>query len=313
MTAKDSGEEPDRWQLLCDLLTDEHTGAGIGCLGAIGEFAAVPGEENQVSIDDCSLSVSNSRGALKVSRECDFELLAFENLSQHPERWTVGLSCVAPVGRELAGGVKPLGKDAQAIVESERDAQLYDLGVPVSNMRFCVRTATPQLITALDAAAGTSILDASHALWRALLQASPTRVVISELARIEIYQPIVEDETPFGPHTHLLPDLIAARRTHSANVPIPDDHSPLLEIYPRAPWRTAANGEVQFDVDAAANFDKILRRFGVPDYVDTKTRVINALLAERSLDEIEIAPKRVARLARKIAQRQILQTARTQH
>jgi hypothetical protein len=37
------------------------------------------------------------------------------------------------------------------------------------------------------------------------MQLSPTRVILSKLGRIEIYQPIGKEKTPHGPHTHLLP------------------------------------------------------------------------------------------------------------
>jgi hypothetical protein len=52
------------------------------------------------------------------------------------------------------------------------------------------------------------------------------RVFLSRVGRAEVYQaiPLPDAKRPDGPHTHVLPKLLRAGRTHSAN----DPYSPWL-------------------------------------------------------------------------------------
>ena len=70
-----------------------------------------------------------------------------------------------------------------------------------------------------------------------MLRLSPHRVLVGPCGRIEVYQtiPPVDGRSPDGPHTHVLPKLLRAGRTHAANLPIPDGLVPCLTIHPSRP------------------------------------------------------------------------------
>ena len=70
-------------------------------------------------------------------------------------------------------------------------------------------------------------------VWESVKKAQPERVVVTQLARIEIAQPIPEEdgETPEGPHTHILPDLLAKRCVHPPENPLPKTYFPGISLY----------------------------------------------------------------------------------
>ena len=64
------------------------------------------------------------------------------------------------------------------------------------------------MITMLRGALGARLVGTHHPALMALVEASPPRLFRTSLAEITVTQPIAQTETPEGPHTHLLPDLI---------------------------------------------------------------------------------------------------------
>lgn len=100
-----------------------------------------------------------------------------------------------------------------------------------------------------------------------VLQRSPHRIVLSPLARIEVYSPIPgpKERSPSGPHTHVLPKLLAAGRTHGANAPIPGGLQPALMLHPRSPWRDAAGRPTPFDSGLDRDFERLLASYGLPE------------------------------------------------
>jgi hypothetical protein len=105
---------------------------------------------------------------------------------------------------------------------------------------MAIRTQDAELIAALDAAVGQPVL-ASGDVMECILRSQPHRVLISPAGRVEVYQPIPMPggASPEGPHTHLLPKLIAKDRPHSANTPIPEGWQSALTLHPPSPWRTS--------------------------------------------------------------------------
>lgn len=100
-----------------------------------------------------------------------------------------------------------------------------------------------------------------------ILKTSPHRIVVSPLARIEVYAPIPAptERSPAGPHTHVLPKLLAAHRTHGGNVPIPNGLQPVLMLHPRSPWRDAAGRPTAFDARLDEDFERLLASYGLPE------------------------------------------------
>ena len=105
------------------------------------------------------------------------------------------------------------------------DHLLFDMGMDSPYLHFCVRTGDEQLIEILRAGEGRSLFEPHNPTMAGIVEYSPTRVAVSRLGRVEVYQPIPAadgtQQTPPGPHTHVLPQLLTSKRTHAATSPIP--------------------------------------------------------------------------------------------
>jgi hypothetical protein len=207
--------------------------------------------------------------------------------------------------RSARGAIRiDLGQDKHAIDAADRDAVLFDLGAGMPHIDYCVRTADAALIETLRRYLGEQVVSKTHPLMDTIVDASPHRVVFSKLARIEVYQRIDRHVTPTGPHTHLLPDLLKGRRSHSANIPIPSGQLPLLNIHPENPLHDAVGQPRAFDQAAFARFELLLQAFGDPIYVAEKKRMRAALKRQLPAGEYIAASSRVGRLAQRIVLRQ---------
>ena len=271
---------PTGSQALLDLiysqLHDHHAGASIGCLGAIAEFHESAATYTR---DLDGLTAVSERGALAVCLQGDELICAYEAPSAHGDAWQYGIALLAPGRRGAARAtLTELGADNQAIATDARALPLFDLGLAVPNVDYCVRSADPQVIAALRAHCGSSVVAPGHPLQALLIEASPTRVVMSPLARIEVYQAIARDHTPHGSHTHLLPDLLSRRRSHAANLPLPPRALPLMTLHPENPLFDHQGQRRSFDAEAFQRFEALLAHHGLPDYVRAK-RELRAALA----------------------------------
>jgi hypothetical protein len=130
-----------------------------------------------------------------------------------------------------ARGVTELGGDEDAIGPANRTERLFDLGVTRSTIRFCVRTSEASLIAALQRANGLDALDPKIGLVPILLASSPDRVVISPIGRIEVFGPIVRSNRG-GPHTHLLPKLLACGTELEPGFALPEGNAVGASIFP---------------------------------------------------------------------------------
>ncbi|MBL8382176.1 MAG: hypothetical protein JNM90_03810 [Burkholderiales bacterium] len=240
-------------------------------------------------------TVVTQGGAMRVASDVDPLPLAYETPSANPRLWNHGVVfCLPEAGARRAARrrVTALGPDRDAIDASERDAELFDLGLGLATTDFLVRTRDPGLTARLRAAEGAT-WDGDHALQAAIVRASPTRVLVSRLARIEVRNPIpaADGVSPEGPHTHLLPAVMRRGRVHDANIPVPAGFLPCLTLYPPHPARDAEGRERAFDADAHRCYQALLERFGDPVYTAAKRGV-------------PAAESRIAHLGRLIAARQ---------
>ena len=230
--------------------------------------------------------------------EINSRILAYETPSANPRLWNHGIAFCLP--REVATMgqrtcITELGPDRDAILEPAREELLFDLGMGLHTADFCVRTSDPGLIDMLRSAVGRSWLAAGE-VNQSIVKASPARVVLSRLARIEVSNPIPPPGgvSPDGPHTHVLPDLIRRHRVHDASIPAPAGFLPCLTLYPAHPARDAEGRERPFDPAIHASYQQLLERHGDADYV----------AAKRSAQLDQQADSRSARLGRLIAARQ---------
>jgi hypothetical protein len=259
----------DSRDILAAALDDPRYGWSIGIFGAVGEFMRTHDEPAERSRRHGRDQVVTARGGIGVHLNEQVLPVAYDTLSSDGETWNQALAfCLPQAADGPRATVIDLGSDHEALQDVHRTAQLFDLGVGIGHVRFCVRTTDAALIAALRALAGQSLLGQAGAeAGRLIARTSPHRVVLSPLARIEVYAPIPGsgESSPDGPHTHLLPKLLGAARTHAANAPIPPRHQPVLMLHPRSPWRDAAGARTPFDEELNREFERLLERFGLPE------------------------------------------------
>lgn len=228
---------PDGWTLLRRQIADARCAFSLGVFGAIAEFMRDPDEPAALAAADDRLEIVTPRGAMRILFHDDARLLVYETPSRHAERRRTEMAACLPGaaarGRSCAT-LTEIGRDDDALRPEDRGALLFDLGLGTASLDAMIRTADPDLIAALRAAAGRPVF--ASGILAAIVKASPNRVFASRLGRIEVFGaiPAPDGRSPEGPHTHLLPQLLAHRRTHAATVPIPDGFVPCLGLHPGA-------------------------------------------------------------------------------
>lgn len=224
---------------LCRHAQDPAFGWSLGIFGAIAEFMRSADEQARLRVEDGRMDVVTERGGLRILSHPSALLVTYEMPSRHPERRARALAACLPVAEAARAGratLTELGPDPEALRDEDRAGVLFDLGIGLDAVEACIRTSQPALVDALRRCEGRPLFEAGDAL-AAILEHAPHRVFVSTLGRIEVYQPIppADGRSPEGPHTHVLPKLLAHRRTHAANVPLPAGWVPCLSLHPPRP------------------------------------------------------------------------------
>lgn len=253
--------KPAPFALIADLVEDPANGWSIGSFGAIGEFMRDTDEPAEIVRTAAKIEVVTPRGAMRVVA-ADLLGLAWDTLSKDGETWGHAMAFCLPVAAEDERVVRDLGLDSAALRPEDRQGRLFDLGVGYGCVRMAVRTSAQPLIEALEAAEGKPVLEAS-AVMPLVLEHQPHRVMLSPAGRIEVFQPIPppDGKSPEGPHTHLLPKLIAKNRPHSSNTPIAESWQAALNLHPKSPWRTLLGERHPFEPETDAAFRPLLSEF----------------------------------------------------
>lgn len=301
--------DPDIQSILEEHLHDPSSSFSIGSFGAIAEFHRDLGEP-LVLDDPARLTIATARGALRIELTEGVRPLAYETLSGRAERWQHGVVFCLPEAESASHAratLTELGPDIGAVRPDDRDATLFDMGLAARNVDFCIRTGDPALLALLRKAVGRPLLEPGNPAIGAILEASPHRVAISRLGRAEVFQAIGREETPEGPHTHVLPKFLKSGRTHSANIPVPRGLLPCLSLYPANPLFDGLGQDRPFDLDSYARFQTLLDRWGLPEYREEKARALEA--ARQGIDPAayDAAKTRTGRTALRVALRQARQ------
>ncbi len=302
-------DDGDMYRILLEHLHDPSSSFSIGSFGAIAEFHRDP-DEPLTSHDPERLTIVTARGALRINQVEGVVPLAYETLSGRAERWQQGVVFCLPEPRAESrrrSTLTELGLDRSAIRAEDRDAVLFDMGLCARNVDFCIRTSDPALLVLLRQHAGRSLLSPPNRALGAIVEASPHRIAISSLGRAEVYQAIGKDRTPEGPHTHVLPKLLKSGRTHSANIPVPQDTLPCLSLHPANPLFDGLGRDRPFDRRAFARFQSLLERWGLPEHCAEKARVLNAMDQGEMPAFYDCPETRLGRTALRIALRQAFQ------
>lgn len=254
--------------LLLDHIRDPHASWACGRFGAIAEFHRDPDEPVEIATRPTTIEASTSRGAIRMEVQADLRPVAYETISSCIESWGQGVALCLPREAAAMSGrsvVTELGPDSVAVRPQDRDAILFDLGLGGEQADICVRTADPQAVALLRSACGSPLLQ-NNALVHRLPALSPHRVFCCRMGRVEVFQPIPspDGKSPEGPHTHVLPRLLAHGRLNAATVPVPDGWLAGMSLFPAHPLLRADGEPTAFDAARYHAFQSLMDRFGDP-------------------------------------------------
>lgn len=289
---------------------DTGTQWDIGTFGAIAEFMRDDGEPASISSGPRSISISTSRGALRLEENAAARLVAYETVGRAAGIWRHGVAICLPDESCFMHGrrvVTEIGPDDDAIRAEDRDAILFDMGLGILQADVCIRTSDPTLLRALRAGEGTSLFGGDGSLLSAILHSGPHRVFLSRVGRVEVFQPIPppSGKSPEGPHTHILPKLLRAGRTHAATTPIPDGWVPCAHFYPPHPLRDIQDAPRPFARNHFEAFDALHNRFGVAPLVALQEQVAAAVRRGQTPSSIDIPAGRFARSCVRVTLRKL--------
>jgi len=262
-------------------LLDPAAGWSIGGFGAVAEFCRDAAEPTEIARP---LACATRRGAIRFDDLTGVRPVAWEHARGRSRRWSHGVAlCLPTTGATGAARseLTELGPDDGAVRAADRTAILFDLGLALSHVDFCVRTDDADLIGVLRDSLGRPALAHGSPAMAAILKAHPHRIAISSVGRVEVFQKIGGPDTggvsPEGPHTHLLPKLLAAGRAHAATTPIPPGWTPAATLHPANPTTDLLGRERPFDTEAHQAFQTMFDAWAPPTLRDLKRRVVRAI------------------------------------
>ena len=269
MTANDAASVAS---LLRTALGDPVTAWSLGSFGAVAEFMRDP-DEAVARLNDGRFGLSTERGAIALQVEAGLRPVAYETAFR--AGWSHAIALCLPeatCGMNRRSVVTELGPDAEAARPLDRDGILFDLGLGLRAVDACVRSHDPETTACLRAGCGLPLFDPLNPIGRRLVSLSPHRVFLARIGRIEVFQPIPPPDgaSPEGPHTHVVPQLLRAGRTHAATAPIPDGFVPVATIHPPHPSRDLLGRHVPFRREIHDAFQRLLARWGDCDLLAVK-------------------------------------------
>lgn len=301
---------PDLPATLSRHLSDPGSGWSMGSFGAIAEFHQDPGEAALTG----PLTRVTDRGGVGLTLPEGLVPVAYETPMKDPARWSQGVALCLPETEAMMhrrAVLTELGPDGGALWPQDRGAVLFDMGLAQPQVDFCIRTANPDLLAVLRANLGRSLMDPANPAMGAILRAHPHRVALTRLGRVEVYQKIGGPDTggvsPPGPHTHVLPKLMRAGRTHSANISLPEGLVPCAFFYPANPLADPMGRPRAFAPALHTAFQALAAEWAPLEHRRTKAAVEAALALGEGPDRLAPA-SRAGRKALRVALRQARQT-----
>ena len=284
------------------------TSWSVGTFGAIAEFMRDPHEPVALERTDGVLSAVTGRGGIRIRPVADLRLVASETTTS--ESWNQRVALCLPDDRcamHRRSVLTELGPDAEAIRETDRAAILFDLGLDTVQVDACVRVSDPKVVEQLRMHCGRGLLEPDNPAMGVILAASPPRVFISRVGRVEVFQPIppANGKSPEGPHTHVLPKLLRNRRTHAATEPVPEGWVPCAHFYPAHPMKDALGMRRPYEQRHYDAFQDLMHAFGDGKLVDLKNRMAAAVRAGEDPAAFAVPLDRFARTTIRIGLRQL--------
>jgi hypothetical protein len=305
----DSVTTGDQLDFLARQLADIESGWSVGTFGAIAEFTRDAGEQAELCQSRTAISVVTARGGLSITSCPGLRLIASESPTKDSWGHRVALclqrdSCAMSMRRALT----EIGADHDALRAEDCGSILFDLGLGTLPVDICVRSRDQEVISALRGHAGKPLFATEGEAIQIILAANPHRVFLSRIGRAEVYQPIPPPggRSPDGPHTHILPNLLAHGRTHATTEFLPDDYIPCGHLYPPHPLCDRAGRSYPFRHDLHDAFQSMLERYGDPHLLALKRHVIDSVRSGREPAAISIPNERFARATARVGLRQLL-------
>ena len=296
------------FDLISDQLADPEAHWSLGTFGAIAEFMRDADEPAEIAQTEETVSVVTPRGGIRLVARPGLRPIAFETVTT--QGWSQRVAFCLPEAEcamSRRAVLTEIGLDAHALRPQERDAVLFDLGLGVLQVDCCIRTGDAGLLEGLRAHVGRSLYEPANPAMGLILRHSPHRVFVTRAGRAEVYQaiPVPGGKAPEGPHTHVLPKLLAHGRTHAATEPIPRGWISCAHLYPAHPLRDGYGRARPFDGGRYAAFQRLLSRFGDIEHVRLKRNVVKALNAGAGPEAIAMLQDRFAQASIRIALRQL--------
>jgi hypothetical protein len=296
------------FDLIAGELADADAQWSLGTFGAIAEFSRAADEPTEIQHGEMSISVVTPRGGLRLLAHPELRPFAFETVATQGWSQRVAFCLPEKAGAMSQRGVlTEVGPDDEVLRAQDRGAVLFDLGLGALQADCCIRTADRALIGGLRAHAGRSLFEPGNPAMGLILAASPHRVFMTRAGRAEVYQAIPQagGKAPEGPHTHVLPKLLAHHRTHAATEPIPRGLVSCAHLYPAHPLRDGDGRARPFDAARYGAFQRLLSRYGDAEHVRMKRNVIKAVGAGAGPQAIAMPSDRFAQASIRIALRQL--------
>ena len=263
-------------------MADPDTQWSLGTFGAIAEFARDRDEPVRLTQSIEAVAAVTPRGGIALRPHQANRPFASESITRSGWNQRIAL-CLPSIDCAMNGrnALTEVGADRDALRPEDRESVLFDLGLGAVQADFCVRIGDPDLVARLRELCGRAVFADDNLAMGMILAASPHRVFISRLGRIEVFQPIPppSGKSPEGPHTHVLPKLLKSGRTHAATEPVPDGWIPCAHVYPPHPARDGMGEAQPFDPTLHRRFQAIMAACGDPDTLAIKRRVVAAVLA----------------------------------
>lgn len=261
--------------LVAEHLANADTQWSLGTFGGIAEFSRDRDEDASVTLNG-ELSAVTARGGVRITPNADVRPFASESISKLGWNHRVAL-CLPEAASAMSGrtALTELGADADALQPQHRDGILFDLGLGARQADLCIRVTDAAVADDLRQWTGRSLFEPANQAMAVILRASPHRVFMSRVGRVEVYQPIphASGRSPDGPHTHVLPKLLQHRRTHPAAEPIPEGWVPCAHLYPAHPIKDGFGHAKDFDAGLHEGFQAILSEYGDDEAVRLKQHV----------------------------------------
>lgn len=295
--------------VLADHIEDVQAGWSVGTFGAIAEFTRDPDEPARLERAVDRISVVTDKGGLQIVPRPGLRLIASEIPTS--ESWSHRIALCLPESACAMSGrttLTEIGPDEGALRAQDRTGILFDLGLGTLQIDACVRVNNQDVVAALRTLTGKPVFESGNDVMSIMLAANPHRIYVSRVGRAEVFQPIPAPggRSPDGPHTHLLPKLLAHGRTYAATEPIPEGWIPCAHIYPAHPLRDQLGCKrAGFLRDHHVAFQKLLDRHGVPELVALKREVVAAATMGHGPETLRWENHRFARATVRVALRQL--------